>query len=78
MVLIETDPEASEELGHFEHVLVDEIQDLVDARAELVKAVLLTPRAGSRSSATPPRASTTFSSTTARHVRSGRWRSSSG
>jgi UvrD/REP helicase N-terminal domain/UvrD-like helicase C-terminal domain len=38
--LIESDPEASDELGHFEHVMVDEVQDLVDVRAELVKAVL--------------------------------------
>lgn len=39
-LLIETEPEAQEFLSDYRHVLVDEVQDLVGERAELVKSIL--------------------------------------
>lgn len=40
VALIETSEEVQEELADYQHVIVDEMQDLVGIRAELVKAVL--------------------------------------
>ena len=54
-----------DELRGYDHVIVDEIQDLVGVRAAFVKRIS-SPIAGSQCSATLPRAFTTFNSRTTR------------